>query len=179
MKRNRILITLCLTFMAMLSVMAGKPLYSGKYHVIQAEGKQYSVQVDIYKTYIMVGQQRCPATNQLNGWKIFHAGTNGGYTSLYYLEPQTLHMKKVIQHDGVKTEYDMQRADTTAVSGEQRYQCLKCSGTGRIEVNKPWNSGMNRDELEECRECGLQYYKSAGHRHEDCPHCAGRGYVVK
>ena len=175
MKKQALLMILAIATMA---AMAGKPLYSGKYNVIQSEGKQYSIQVDIYKTYIMVGKQRCPYTNQLNGWRIFHAGTNGGYTGLYYVDPLTYEMRKVIQHDGQKQEYVMQRADTTDVVGEVHYQCSYCSGTGRVVVNKPWNSGMNRDELEECRECGLEYYKSAGHRHEDCRHCAGRGYTV-
>jgi hypothetical protein len=159
--------------------MAGKPRYSGRYDVVMDNGRKYSIQVDIYKTYIMVGKQRCPSTNRLNGWEIFHAGTNGGYTSLYYVDPQTYEMRKVIQHDGEKKEYAMLRQDTTDVVNEVHYQCKQCNGTGRVAVNKPWNSGMNRDEPEVCRECGLEYYKSAGHRHENCPHCAGRGYTLE
>ena len=73
----------------------------------------------------------------------------------------------------------MTRADTTDIVGETHYLCSYCAGTGRMVVNKPWNSGMNRDELEECNECRQQYYKSAGHRHEDCTHCGGRGYTIK
>ena len=176
MKKQIVFILLA---MVSLLALAGKPLYSGRYNVIQNEGKGYSIQVEIYKTYIMVGKQRCPYTNRLNGWQIFHAGTNGGYTSLYYVDPLTYEMRKVIQHDGEKQEYIMARADTTDVQGEVHYLCTHCAGTGRVTVNKPWNSGMNRDELEECKECGLEYYKSAGHRHEDCPYCAGRGYVLK
>lgn len=176
MKKKALLIAFAIVSLVAL---AGKPLYSGRYSVVQDNGRQYSIQVDIYKTYIMVGKQRCPSTNQLNGWRIYHAGTNGGYTSLYYVDPLTYEMRKVIQHDGEKKEYAMVRQDTTDVVGEVHYQCRHCEGTGRVVVNKPWNSGMNRDELVECQECGLEYYKSAGHRHEDCPHCAGRGYTLE
>lgn len=161
-----------------LTILAGKPLYSGKYKVVQSEGRHYTIDVSIYKTYITVGKQCCPYTNQLNGWRIFHAGTNGGYTGLYYVDPLTYEMRKVIQHDGEKQEYLMTRTDTAEVVGEVHYQCAYCSGTGRVVVNKPWNSGMNRDEPVECNECGQQYYRSAGHRHEDCEHCGGRGYTT-
>ena len=178
-KAMKHLTTIILLFLATLSASAGKPLYSGKYNVIHDGGKHYSVQVGIYKTFIVVGKERCPYTNQLNGWRIFHAGTNGGYTSLYYVDPISYDMRKVIQFEGKKQEYAMHRVDTTVIVGEQRYLCLKCNGTGRIAVHKLWNSGMNRDELQECPECGQEYYKSSGHRHEDCPSCAGRGYTLK
>ena len=97
MKRTALFIIVAIVSIV---AMAGKPRYSGRYDVVMDNGRKYSIQVDIYKTYIMVGKQRCPSTNRLNGWEIFHAGTNGGYTSLYYVDPQTYEMRKVIQHDG-------------------------------------------------------------------------------
>ena len=63
--------------MMVLAASAAKPLYSGKYNVIMDGEKHYTIQVDIYKTYITVGKERCPYTNQLNGWRIFHLRASG------------------------------------------------------------------------------------------------------